>query len=74
MKVDIIYEPDLLGTAGTLLANNDFFEGATGLLIHADNVMEDDICSFCPPMLIGVVNAFLQCLRLQQVAQVNVEL
>ena len=46
MKVDIIYEPDLLGTAGTLLANNDFFEGATGLLIHADNVMEDDICSF----------------------------
>ena len=34
--------------------------------------MEDDICSFCPPMLIGVV--VLQCLRLQQVAQVNVEL
>ena len=22
MKVDIIYEPDLLGTAGTLLAND----------------------------------------------------
>ena len=37
---------ELLGTAGTLLANQDFFEGSTGLLIHADNVMSDDLNGF----------------------------
>ena len=29
----------LLGTAGTLLANQKFLEGFAGLLIHADNFM-----------------------------------
>ena len=32
--------PELLGTAGTLLANQSFFEGSTGLLIHADNATD----------------------------------
>ena len=43
MKIVCTYEPQLLGTAGTLLANQSFFEGATGLLIHADNAMEGDL-------------------------------
>ena len=41
-----MYEPKLLGTAGTLLANQKFFESSTGLLIHADNVMVDDMRPF----------------------------
>ena len=43
MGVQIIHEPELLGTAGTLLANRSFFEGATGLLIHADNAMAGNL-------------------------------
>ena len=46
MKVQTVHEPELLGTAGTLLANQEFFRGATGLLIHADNVMAENIENF----------------------------
>ena len=46
MMIEIVYEPKLLGTAGTLIANKDFFDGATGLLIHADNVMAEDLNGF----------------------------
>lgn len=37
------YEHQLLGTAGTLLANADFFKGCTGLLIHSDNATDTDL-------------------------------
>jgi mannose-1-phosphate guanylyltransferase len=43
MAVHSVHEPELLGTAGTLFANRAFFKGATGLLIHADNAMADDL-------------------------------
>ena len=43
MQIVTTYEPELLGTAGTLLENHSFFEGSTGLLIHADNAMEGDL-------------------------------
>ena len=43
MTVQTVHEPELLGTAGTLLANQEFFEGGTGLLIHADNAMAGDV-------------------------------
>jgi len=46
MTVQTIYEPELLGTAGTLLANQGFFNGGTGLLIHADNAMAGDLKEF----------------------------
>ena len=46
MTVRSIHEPELLGTAGTLLANQDFFKGGTGLLIHADNAMAGDLKDF----------------------------
>ena len=43
MGVHTIHEPELLGTAGTMLANRAFFESSTGLLIHADNAMAGDL-------------------------------
>lgn len=46
MLVQSVHEPELLGTAGTLLANIDFFMGRTGLLIHADNAMVGRIDDF----------------------------
>jgi mannose-1-phosphate guanylyltransferase len=46
MAVHTVHEPELLGTAGTLLSNQKFFEGATGLLIHADNAMAGNLQPF----------------------------
>jgi len=46
MRVETINEAELLGTAGTLLANQGFFRDSTGLLIHADNIMEESLDSF----------------------------
>ena len=46
MTVLTVHEPELLGTAGTLLANQGFFKGATGLLIHADNAMAGGLGGF----------------------------
>ena len=43
MQIVERYEQELLGTAGTLLANADFFEGSTGVLIHADNATDTDL-------------------------------
>ncbi|MGK7925265.1 MAG: nucleotidyltransferase family protein, partial [Spirulina sp.] len=45
-RVTLRYEPELLGTAGTLLANLDFFQGEDGLLIHADNYCLADFSTF----------------------------
>jgi len=36
-KVKLIHEEKLLGTAGTLIKNKDFFRGGDGMVIHADN-------------------------------------
>ena len=52
MAVHTVHEPELLGTAGTILGNQGFFRGATGLLIHADNAMADN--------LIGLLEAHRQ--------------
>ena len=41
-----IHEQNLLGTAGTLMANQSFFKNCTGLLIHADNAMASDLDTF----------------------------
>jgi len=41
--VETIYEPSLLGTAGTVLANRKFFENQDGILLHADNYCEASI-------------------------------
>ncbi len=36
-RVLVTYEPELLGTAGTLRANWDFFQGGPGIVLHGDN-------------------------------------
>ena len=43
MNIESTFEPTLLGTAGTLLANQNFFHSSTGLLIHADNATDFDL-------------------------------
>ena len=45
-QVELVHEPDLLGTAGTLVNNIDFFHGEDGLLIHADNYCLADFSKF----------------------------
>jgi mannose-1-phosphate guanylyltransferase len=44
--ITIFHESVLLGTAGTLIANADFFGGEDGMLIHADNYCLADIRAF----------------------------
>jgi len=44
--VRTVYEKNLLGTAGTLLANRDFFDGSAAMLIHADNLSRFNMYSF----------------------------
>lgn len=45
-QVRLVHEQELLGTAGTLIKNIDFFQGQDGLLIHADNYSLADLSSF----------------------------
>lgn len=45
-RITLVHEPALLGTAGTLIKNMDFFEGSDGLLIHADNYCTANIKDF----------------------------
>lgn len=44
--IQLAYEPELLGTAGTLLANAGFFKGDDALLVHADNYCLADLEAF----------------------------
>lgn len=41
--IETVFEPALLGTAGTLVTNKDFFDEQDGVLLHADNYCEADI-------------------------------
>jgi mannose-1-phosphate guanylyltransferase len=45
-NIQLIYEPKLLGTAGTLINNIDFYKGEDGLLIHADNYCRANLSEF----------------------------
>jgi mannose-1-phosphate guanylyltransferase len=45
-NVTLVNELKLLGTAGTLITNLDFFQGEDGLLIHADNYCLADLTAF----------------------------
>ncbi len=44
--VETVYEENLLGTAGTLLRNRNFFKEETLMLIHADNLAVFDMQAF----------------------------
>lgn len=37
------HEEELMGTAGTLIANYEFFKSSTGILIHVDNYTQIDL-------------------------------
>lgn len=44
VKVKAVYEEELLGSAGTVLANRDFFKGEEGFfIIYADNLTNLDL-------------------------------
>lgn len=45
-QITLVHEQVLLGTAGTLIANLDFFQGEDGMLIHADNYCLADFPAF----------------------------
>ena len=45
-QVQLVFESELLGTAGTLSANLDFFDNDDGLFIHADNYCLGDLVAF----------------------------
>ena len=43
--VETVFEPELLGTAGTLIKNRNFFGEKNAVLVHADNYSEASISS-----------------------------
>lgn len=45
-RIDTVYESELLGTGGTLLANRTYFGRNALLLAHADNLTTFDIAAF----------------------------
>jgi len=45
-QIKLVNEPNLLGTAGTLNRNIDFFQGQDCMLIHADNYCLADLVEF----------------------------
>lgn len=45
-KVDLVYELRLLGTGGTVLANQDYFAKETFFVAHADNLTRFDPVAF----------------------------
>jgi len=45
-EITLIHENILLGTAGTLINNIDFFDDEDGMLIHADNYSLEDFNAF----------------------------
>ena len=44
--VTLVHEPEMKGTAGTFIANLDFFAEEDGMLIHADNYCLSDLTAF----------------------------
>tara|TARA_B100001093_G_scaffold520276_1_gene614162 strand:+ start:850 stop:1539 length:690 start_codon:yes stop_codon:yes gene_type:complete len=45
-RVKLIHENKLMGTAGTLIKNIDFYENNDGLIMHGDNFTSDDLKNF----------------------------
>jgi mannose-1-phosphate guanylyltransferase len=42
-RVDLVHEPELLGTGGTILANRDWLGDGAYLVAHADNLTSFDV-------------------------------
>lgn len=45
-RVDLVHEPELLGTGGTVLVNRDYFGSGAFLLAHSDNLTWFDTSAF----------------------------
>ena len=45
-KIRIVYEKKKLGTAGTLIKNINFFENKDGILLHSDNICDENLKNF----------------------------
>jgi len=45
-RIDLVHEPDLLGTGGTLKANRTVYPGEDLLVAHADNLTDFDVDGF----------------------------
>jgi mannose-1-phosphate guanylyltransferase len=45
-RIDLVYEPELLGTGGTIKANRGYFGAESFLVAHADNLTELDVSAF----------------------------
>jgi mannose-1-phosphate guanylyltransferase len=45
-KITLVYERELLNTAGTILQNKDFFNNEAFMLVHADNLCFCDFNAF----------------------------
>ena len=45
-RIDLVHEPDLLGTGGTVVANRDWLRNEPFLLAHADNLTDFDVAGF----------------------------
>jgi len=45
-RVDLVHEPNLLGTGGTILENADYFNQESFLVAHADNLTQFDVEKF----------------------------
>ena len=45
-RITVVYEKKLIGTAGSLKKNIEFFENSTGLLIYADNFTTYNLTNF----------------------------
>jgi mannose-1-phosphate guanylyltransferase len=45
-RLDLVYEPELLGTGGTIKANRGYFGSDSFLVAHADNLTDLDVKAF----------------------------
>ena len=45
-QIDIVYEPFLLGTGGTVLSNQNYFANQPFMVVHADNLTRFDVKKF----------------------------
>lgn len=46
-RIDLVHEPELLGTGGTIQRNADYFGNEAFMVAHADNLARFDVAAFC---------------------------
>jgi len=62
MLITNTYEEELLGTAGTLEKNLNFFSNSLGLVLHADNMTDDNLQNLVNTQLKSKENCILSML------------